>query len=84
MIWPAFKMNRRGIPVLSRTALDEFALRYIREFCPDVCVAPAPVPVEAFLESYLGADLEYRYLSNDGRYLGMTVFTDCLVPVWYP
>lgn len=84
MIWPAFKMNRRGIPVLSRTALDEFALRYIREFCPDVCDAPAPVPVEAFLESYLGADLEYRYLSNDGRYLGMTVFTDCLVPVWDP
>ena len=84
MIWPSFRMNRRGIPLLSRPAVDEIALRYIREFCPDVCNAPAPVPVEAFLESYLGLNLEYRYLSNDGRYLGMTVFTDCVVPVWDP
>ena len=84
MIWPSFRMNRHGIPILSRAAIDETALRYIREFCPEVCDSPAPVPVEAFLESYLELNLEYRYLSNDGRYLGMTVFTDCLVPVWDP
>ena len=84
MIWPAYKMKRNGVPVLSRAAIDEQAQKYITMFCPEICSTPAPVPIEDFLERYLEVMLDYQYLSNDGRYLGMTVFTDCLVPVWDP
>ena len=37
---------------------------------------PQALNIDSFLEGYLGLELDYQYLSNDCRYLGMTVFND--------
>ncbi len=37
---------------------------------------PQPFDVDKFSEFYLNLKMDYQYLSNDGRYLGMTVFND--------
>ena len=38
-----------------------------------------------FVENYLGVTLDYDYLSNDHRYLGMTIFNDTnQLPIWVP
>ena len=84
MQYPVFRMKRNGVPVLSRAQIDAYALSCVRAFQPALLTDPAPVPVEAFVEGVLDLSLEYRYLSNNGRYLGMMVFTDCLIPVWEP
>ena len=84
MEYPVFRMKMNGVPVLSRAQIDAYAQRCVRELYPRIFTDPAPVPVEDFVEGVLGLSLEYRYLSNNGRYLGMMVFTDCLIPVWEP
>lgn len=76
MFHPAYRMKRNGVPILSRAAVDGFARKFIEDFQPDVLYKPEPVNAERFLEQYLEAEIEYRYLSGDGRYLGMTVFQD--------
>ena len=76
MYHPHFKHNNSGMPYLKKTEISEIAEQFIREYSPVVLSKPQPVDVEAFLETYLGLTLDYQYLSNDGRFLGMTVFND--------
>ena len=85
MYQPKFRKRKDNIPVLSKLEIDEIAGGYLLDFYPDAVANPQPVNVELFLESYLGLTLDYQYLSNDGRYLGMTVFNDTnSIPVFIP
>ena len=85
MYQPNFKKRKNNIPVLSKWEIDEIAGGYLLDFSPDAVVNPQPVNVELFLESYLDLILDYQYLSNDGRYLGMTVFNNTnRIPVFIP
>lgn len=76
MYRPHFKTKQNGVPVLSKKDIEAIGENFLRDFCPDALTKPQPVDVERFLEMYLGLKVDYQFLSNDGRYLGMMVFND--------
>lgn len=76
MYRPQFKTKPNGVPVLSKKEIEVIGENFLRDFCPDALTNPQPVDVERFLELYLGLKIDYQFLSNDGRYLGMMVFND--------
>lgn len=76
MYKPQFRTKQNGVPVLSKKEIEIIGENFLRDFCPDALINPQPVDVERFLELYLGLKIDYQFLSNDGRYLGMMVFND--------
>ena len=73
---PSFKKNRENVPILSKPEIDSISERYAAEFMPEIIQNPQPFNIDGFVENYLDLQLDYQYLSNDGRYLGMTIFND--------
>lgn len=76
MYTPSFRTNRNNVPFLPKQDIEEIAESYALDFCPKILEKPQPIDIESFLEFYLGLNMDYQYLSNDGRYLGMMVFND--------
>lgn len=76
MYRPSFKTKNNGVPVLSKHDIEIIGENFIRDFCPGALDTPQEIDVEGFIEMYLGLNVDYQYLSNDGRYLGMMVFND--------
>jgi len=73
---PSFRTKHNSVPILSKQEIEVIGEKFIRDFCPDALITPQAIDVDGFIECYLGMKLDYQYLSNDGRYLGMTVFND--------
>lgn len=76
MYTPSFKVKSNGVPVLSKREIEVIGENFILDFCPDALTHPQAINIDDFVELYLGMKIDYQYLSNDGRYLGMTVFND--------
>ena len=76
MYHPHFRKKNNGVPVLSKIEIDEIAEVFILDYSPEMLDNPQPVNIDLFIEEYLGLTIDYHYLSNDGRFLGMTVFND--------
>ena len=76
MYQPKFRKKNNNIPILTKAEIDEIAEGFVLDFCPEAMCIPQPINVDLFIEKYLGLTLDYQYLSNDARYLGMTVFND--------
>lgn len=76
MFHPSYRMKQNGVPVLSRQSIEGFANAFVLDFQPGIMHHPEPFNAMRFVEVYLEADIEYGYLSPDGRFLGMTVFQD--------
>ena len=76
MYTPSFKVRDNCIPVLSKSDIETIGRNFILDFCPEALVKPQAIDIDGFVEMYLGMTLDFQYLSNDGRYLGMTVFND--------
>ena len=85
MYTPRYRTNRKGVPILSRNEINAIAENYVRDFQESALGAPEPLDIEGFLEIYLGMSQDYQYLSNNGVFLGMTVFNETdRVPVYDP
>lgn len=85
MYRPTIKRKKTGVPVLSRKEIDIIGERLVQDFCPDAVITPQEIDIDLFVQDYLGADMDYQYLSHCGVYLGMTVFNDTdKVPVFDP
>ncbi len=85
MYRPSIKRKKTGVPVLSRKEIDIIGERLVAEFCPDAVITPQEIDIDLFVQDYLGADMDYQYLSHCGVYLGMTVFNETdKVPVFDP
>lgn len=69
-------MDGNHVPILSRNDLDALGEMYIRDFCPEAMQEPQAIDIDQFVGFYLGMTQDFAWLSNDGRYLGMTVFND--------
>ena len=69
-------LSPTGVPILSKTQIDRMAEKYIVSFNPDILKLEQSFPAEEFCESYLKLKVEYQYLSHNGCYLGMAVFSD--------
>lgn len=76
MFYPHYRKNKRNVPILSKREINDIAEGYARDFMPQILDHPQPFNIEGFIEAYLDLQLDFQYLSNDGRYLGMTVFND--------
>lgn len=76
MYKPQFRRDHDNVPIMSRMEIDNIAERYVADYEPVVLQNPQPFNIDGFLEQYLGLTLDYQYLSNNGLYLGMTVFND--------
>lgn len=66
-----------GTPVISDLELQDYAEAVLNDYKPALLKEPGKINVDHFLESYLGATLEYQYLYNDeGKpaIAGATVF----------
>lgn len=71
-----FKRKQSGVPILSWEQVDKLVEAIIKDFCPQAIETPQAINVEGLVEQYLHSEQEYQYLSNNGLYLGMTVFND--------
>lgn len=76
MYYPHYRKNKRKIPILSKEEINIIAEKFACEYMPQILEQPQPFNIEGFIEAYLEVQLDYQYLSNDSRYLGMTVFND--------
>lgn len=76
MYTPTFRVKRNGVPILSKKEISAIGENLVRDFQPEAIDNPAPVDIEFFIEFYLRLKTDYRCLSNNGIYLGMTVFND--------
>jgi Zn-dependent peptidase ImmA (M78 family) len=76
MLKPRLRYDRHLVPILSKDGIDTLGEAFVRDFNPDAMAEPLPLDVDRFLCDYLGMVQDFAYLSNDGRYLGMTVFND--------
>ena len=84
MYTPDFWMKPNKVPILSKDKIDSISERLIQEFQPNALVHAEEINIDGFVEFYLEQSLDYQYLSNNGVYLGMTVFNDSYVPVYDP
>ena len=76
MLKPRLRYDRYRVPILSKDGIDTLGEAIVRDFNPDAMTEPMPLDVDRFICDYLGMVQDFAYLSNDGRYLGMTVFND--------
>lgn len=85
MYEPTFRIRSDGIPILSRQEIESIAEHFVADFRVCALHNPEPMDIDSFAECYLGLTVDYQYLSHNGVYLGMIVFSDTdRVPVFDP
>ena len=85
MYSPIFDVKRNGVPIVSKNMLDIIAERMIQDFCPKALDIPEAIDIDRFVVRGLGMKQDFQLLSNNGVYLGMTVFNDSdKVPIYDP
>lgn len=80
---PEYKKKKNGIPIISKDEMDRLGEALVADFCPEALEQPMRLDIDRFIRDYLGMSMDYKHLSNNGVYLGMTVFCDSdMVPVY--
>ena len=81
----ASRLDANGIPHLSKSQLETYGERVLRDFSPTILLEPQPTDIDRLVTGYMGFNFEYQYLSNNQVYLGITVFEDTdTLPVYIP
>ena len=76
MIKAKLRMDKNCVPILHKDEIDAWGECFVQDFCPSAMREPMPLDIDRFVCEYLGLIQDFAWLSNDGRYLGMTVFND--------
>ncbi len=85
MYKPLFRTKDNGVPILSREEINDIAEQFTYDYQKSALTNPEPFEIEKFLEFYLRMNTDYKYLSHNGIYLGMTVFNETdKIPVYNP
>lgn len=84
MYKPEFRKKNNGVPILSKSELEDMAENFIRDFNPDALKTPMEIDIDSFAQNYLRLNQDFQYLSHNGMYLGMIVFNDSDIPVYIP
>lgn len=69
--------KKTNIPILKNIEIDALAEIILQDYKPVLLKEPRRIKYEHFLESYLGANLEYQhiyYSKDEGQILGVTAF----------
>ena len=85
MYQPILNYNSIGIPIISNDELDTLGERLVADFNPLLIFTPKEIDIDRFITNYLNLELDYRYLSHCGVYLGTTVFQETYsLPIYNP
>lgn len=76
-----FGNSYEQVPYINYDELDKYAERVIADAVPQSLNQPMPIDADAFLEFYLGLQVEYKKLCNDGKVLGLTAFNSGYIGV---
>ena len=79
-----FETKPNGVPLLSNRDIELDAIAILKDFSPGLLTNPGPVDIERFVESYLGLNLDFNWLSSNQSVLGRMVFYDTIIPVYDP
>lgn len=74
-----------GMPVLSDVEIDAMAERVLEDYKPELLEKPGKINALHFIESYLGATVDYQdiyYKEGEAAILGATVFQDGMIRVF--
>lgn len=75
--WRRVDRKNNNTPVISDAEIDQLAEMLVRDYKPQLLKEPGRIKYEHFLESYLGANLDYRHIyhaEGEERILGATAF----------
>lgn len=75
------ELDRYGVIVISDNDIERFAYRQLRDFRSGYFDSPGPLPIDEFVENYLGIDVFYCGLSLDGSVFGATALNDGAFPI---
>lgn len=74
MILPTYKTKKDGVPVLSNKQIEADVLLLIEQYNPELLKNPQPLDIEDFVENFIGFNVHYLDLTNNGSILGRMVF----------
>ena len=77
--------DRTRTPLVHNEEIWDYAEALVRDYKPSLLTEPTPINVIHFLESYLGATVEYQdiyYGENEVPIAGATVFNDDCIRVF--
>ncbi|WP_313120168.1 ImmA/IrrE family metallo-endopeptidase [Proteiniclasticum ruminis] len=76
-----FQWNRidkkSNTPIIKNTEIDDLAEMVLKDYKPVLLKEPRKIKYEHFLESYLGANLDYQHIyygEDEGQIFGITAF----------
>jgi hypothetical protein len=76
-----FQWNRidkkSNTPIIKNTEIDDLAEMVLKDYKPVLLKEPRKIKYEHFLESYLGANLDYQHIyygEDEGQIFGVTAF----------
>lgn len=79
-----YKTGQRGVPILKHAKIDDDVEALLSKYDPTLLTDPRPLDVEDFVERFLGFNLHYENLSNNGCIWGMMVFNNRRILVYDP
>lgn len=71
--------KKSNTPVIKDVELDELAEMLLNDYKSALLKEPRKIKYEHFLESYLGANLEYQHIyygEDEGQIFGVTAFNE--------
>ena len=75
--WSKVDKKNNNTPIIKDTEIDELAEILLKDYKPQLLKEPRKIKYQHFLESYLGANLDFQhiyYTEDEGRILGVTAF----------
>lgn len=75
--WSKIDKKNNNTPIISDAEIDDLTEILLRDYKPQLLKEPRRIKFEHFLESYLGANLDYKHIyyeEDEGQILGATAF----------
>ncbi|HAL74161.1 MAG TPA: hypothetical protein DCM45_03590 [Clostridiales bacterium] len=76
------KSCNKGVSRLSSLDIERLAYNQLSVYNKTLLTQPGNLDIDDFAENYLGINLDFAELSNNGSILGMLAFSDCVVPIY--
>ena len=69
------------VPYITYDVLEDYAMKLMFDFCPELVNNPGVLNVDEFLEYYLRLTVDFRRLCYNKKVLGITAFNDGMVDI---
>lgn len=75
--WRKVDKKNNNTPIIKDSELEDLAEMLLKDYKPSLLKEPRKIKYQHFLESYLGANLDFHHIyydENEGRIFGATIF----------